>query len=481
VPTTPAIVWFRHDLRLADNPALQAALDHGGPVVPVFIWSPDEEGGFAPGGASRWWLHHSLAALAQALDERGSRLLIRRGPALDVLLQLIRETDASAVFWNDRYEPAALQRDLRIRSTLDHAGIEAAATTGAVLYEPWAIHNKAGKPYQVFTPFWKACLAAGDPPAPLSSPDKLPGLESWPECLPLDSLALLPKGTWASGLRGAWQPGEPGARASLAGFLTERLADYEAGRNRPDRNGTSRLSPHLHFGEISPRQVWHACVRNPAAAAAGSSRGSVFLAEIGWREFAHHLLFHFPDTTGEPLKASFRNFPWNEDPALLRAWQRGQTGYPLVDAGMRQLWATGWMHNRVRMVVGSFLVKDLLIDWRRGADWFWDTLVDADLANNTLGWQWVAGCGADAAPYFRVFNPVAQGEKFDPQGDYVRRWVPELAGLPARWIHKPFAAPSGVLRSAGVEIGGTYPAPVVSHDVARLVALEAYRRIRQPA
>jgi len=481
VSTRPAIVWFRNDLRLADNPALQAALERGGPVLPVFIWSPDEEGDFAPGAASRWWLHHSLAELAQALRDCGSRLLLRRGPALVALRRLIRETDADAVFWNDVYEPAALQRDARIRSALEEAGIEAGATCGALLYEPWAIQNKAGKPFQVFTPFWKACLAAGDPPVPLPSPDRLLGTKSWPGSLALESLALLPEGTWAGGLRTAWRPGEHSARASLEAFLAERLAGYDVERNRPDRNGTSRLSPHLHFGEISPRQVWHACVHEPSAATARTSRGAVFLAEIGWREFAHHLLFHFPHTISESLKEPFRDFPWNEDPALLSAWQRGRTGYPLVDAGMRQLWATGWMHNRVRMIVGSFLVKDLLIDWRRGAEWFWDTLVDADLANNTLGWQWVAGCGADAAPYFRVFNPVSQGEKFDPQGDYVRRWVPELGGLPAKWIHKPFAAPPGVLKSAGVDIGGNYPAPVVSHEVARLVALEAYRRLKKPA
>jgi deoxyribodipyrimidine photo-lyase len=282
-------------------------------------------------------------------------------------------------------------------------------------------------------------------------------------------------------MRDAWQPGEAGARANLTRFMADGLADYTVERNRPDHCGTSRLSPHLHFGEISPRQIWRAGLKKLGKSSAGSSRLSPFLAEIGWREFAHHLLFHFPGTTSEPLREQFRAFPWQDNAELLAAWQRGLTGYPFVDAGMRELWATGWMHNRVRMVVGSFLVKDLLIDWRRGAEWFWDTLVDADLANNTLGWQWVAGCGADAAPYFRVFNPVAQGEKFDPKGDYVRRWVPELAGLPAKWIHRPDEAPASVLAEAGVEPGLTYPRPVVSHEMARRVALEAYRRIRRAA
>lgn len=475
----PAIVWFRQDLRLADNPALLAAVERGGPVVPVYIWSPQEEGDFAPGAASRWWLHHSLAGLDAALRKRGSRLVLRQGPLLRQLRAVAKETGAAAVFWNERYEPDAFSRDQEIRAALAADGIEGETTNGALLFEPWTIRNKAGNPYQVFTPFWKACLAVGDPPAPAPAPARLRAPGSWPVSLSLDALGLLPKPDWAGGLRDAWQPGEAGALASLKQFIADGLADYSRERNRPDRRGTSRLSPHLHFGELGPRQVWHGCINRPGESSAGGSRGSQFMAEMGWREFANHLLFHFPETTTEPLRKQFRNFPWQKDRRLLTAWQRGLTGFPFVDAGMRQLWATGWMHNRVRMVVGSFLVKDLLIDWRRGAAWFWDTLVDADLANNTLGWQWIAGCGADAAPYFRVFNPVAQGEKFDPQGEYVGRWVPELAGLPAKWIHKPDEAPASVLAAAGVKLGSTYPRPVVSHEVARSVALEAYRTIRR--
>jgi len=475
----PAIVWFRQDLRLADNPALIAAVERGGPVVPLYIWSPAEERGWEPGAASRWWLHHSLAALDAELRKRGSRLLIRRGSSVGQLRAVTKQTGAAAVFWNERYEPAAIGRDNEIRAALGDGNITAESANGALLHEPWTIRNKAGKPYQVFTAFWKACLAAGNPPAPARAPRQLRAPGSWPVSLPLAALGLLPKPDWAGGLRDAWQPGEAGARASLKQFITDRMSDYSRDRNRPDRPGTSRLSPHLHFGELGPRQVWHACIRGSGESSTGISRGSQFLTEIGWREFASHLLFHFPDTTSEPLRKQFRAFPWQDDRRLLTAWQRGLTGYPFVDAGMRELWATGWMHNRVRMVVGSFLVKDLLIDWRRGAEWFWDTLVDADLANNSLGWQWVAGCGADAAPYFRVFNPVAQGEKFDPDGHYVRRWIPELARLPAKWIHRPDKAPAAVLAAAGVELGSTYPRPVVHHEMARSVALEAYRRIRR--
>lgn len=482
MPLKPAtIVWFRSDLRLADNAALLAAVERAGPVLPVFIWSPEAKSDRAPGGASRWWLHHSLAALGGRLQERGSRLIIRQGRALDVIRQLSRETGATAVLWNDCYEPAVFQSDSRIKAALGSDGIEAESTSGALLYEPWAIQNNAARPYRVFTPFWKACLATGSPPAPLPSVDKLPAPRIWPASSALEALPLLPPKDWAGGLREAWNPGERGAWANLVSFMATGLADYDRLRNFPAHAGTSRLSPHLHFGEISPRQVWHACLKNAVRESYRSPQRSQFFAELGWREFAHHLLFHFPETTNASFRHEFSNFPWHENAEFLCAWQRGQTGYPIVDAGMRQLWATGWMHNRVRMVVGSFLVKDLLIDWRRGAEWFRDTLVDADLANNTLGWQWVAGCGADAAPYFRVFSPVAQGEKFDPQGDYVRRWVPELAGLPAKWIHKPFDAPSAILREAGVDLGRTYPAPLVSHAAARLVALGAYRRSRKSA
>ena len=478
--TSPSLVWFRCDLRLADHPALNAALRQGGPVVPVFVHAPEEEAPWAPGGASRWWLHQSLRALDHSLREVGSRLIIRNGPTLETLMALAKETGARAVQWSRRYEPAVIARDAKIKEALRAAGIDAESHNAALLHEPWTIQNQSGKPFQVFTPFWKHCLAKSDPSDPLPAPKNLPATAKWPKSLALDALELEPKKKWAEGMRTAWQPGETGASASLKRFVTAAFEDYSAQRNRPDLAGTSRLSPHLHFGEISPRQVWYAVRRR--AEKRGLSllpwRSSQFLAEIGWREFAHHLLYHFPRTPTEPLRADFRTFRWRKDAAWLAAWQKGRTGYPIVDAGMRELWTTGWMHNRVRMIVASFLVKDLLLSWQEGAAWFWDTLVDADLAQNTLGWQWTAGCGADAAPFFRIFNPVLQGEKFDPLGAYVRRWCPELAKLPDKWLHQPDKAPPTILIAAGVELGRSYPEPIVSHHIAREVALEAFAGIK---
>lgn len=398
------IVWFRLDLRLGDNPALHTAAERGEPIIPLYIWAPEEEGDWPPGAASRWWLHHSLVALDKSLRERGSRLIVRRGPSLETLRQLIQETRADLVVFNRRYEPALVARDRVVSATLPTESFNS-----ALLIEPWDM-----KPYQVFTPFWKACLQKGFDAVPLPEP-RLKTPERWPKSLDLCELELLPKLDWAKGFD--WTPGEKGARANLERFTGEGVPSYAEDRNRPDRAGTSRLSPHLHFGEISPRQVW-------SALPSGAER---YRAELGWREFAHHLLHNHPETPLKPLRAQFADFPWETDVGLLKAWQKGETGFELVDAGMKELWATGWMHNRVRMVAASFLVKDLLIPWQEGARWFWDTLVDADLANNTLGWQWTAGCGADAAPFFRVFNPDLQAEKFDPEGVYRRRWVKELA------------------------------------------------------
>ncbi len=479
---TPSILWFRQDLRLADNPTLEAALQRGGAVIPVFIWSPEEEGDWPPGAASCWWLHQSLAQLDAALRRLGTRLVIRRGPSAAALESLARETGADAVFWNRRYEPAIIERDRRVQDQMRARGWTVESFNSALLFEPWTVLNKSGKPFKVFTRFWKTCLAFAAPPEPLGAPRRIPAPARKPASLLLASLELEPKVDWAGGLRAAWEPGEAGARRLFRRFCGGKFLRYDQDRNRPDLEGTSRLSPHLHFGEISPRQIWHGLRRfaETNGMAASAWRRSQFLAELGWREFAYHLLFHFPHTPTQPLRPEFARFPWREDAPGLKAWQRGRTGYPLVDAGMRQLWATGWMHNRARMVVASFLVKDLLLPWQAGSRWFWDTLVDADLASNTLGWQWTAGCGADAAPFFRIFNPVNQGEKFDPQGDYVRRWVPELARLPAAWIHRPWQAPPAVLARAGVGIGRTYPAPIVSHTIAREVAMEAFRKVRMP-
>ena len=475
----PTVIWFRQDLRLADNPALTAALAGSDPIIPVYIYSPEEEAPWAPGGASRWWLHHSLLCLRAELKALGSELILRKAAESGAeLLSLARQTQATRIVWNRRYEPAVIARDARIKSELRRAGLLCESFNGALLHEPWEVKTKTGGPYQVFTPFWRQALSQSDPVAPLPAPDSLTATASWPSSATLSELDLLPRIGWTSGLDATWKPGEKQAAAVLQRFLQASLDNYAAARDRPAIDGTSRLSPYLHTGEISPRQVWHTVRAHADANALSGWRDSRYLTEIGWREFAHHLLYHFPETPLQPLRANFANFPWVQDPATLRAWQRGMTGIPIVDAGMRQLWATGIMHNRVRMIVASFLVKDLRINWQEGARWFWDTLVDADLASNTLGWQWSAGCGADAAPYFRIFNPVSQGEKFDAAGDYVRRFVPELSALSNDWIHAPWNAPESVLRAADIELGVTYPRPIVDHSEARKLALTALATLK---
>ena len=412
---SPVILWFRQDLRLQDNAALRAALVRGGPVIPVYILDEAGEGAWPAGGATKWWLYHSLAALDTSLRSRGSRLILARGDSGEVLSELITVTGAGAVYWNRRYEPAAIARDKAIKADLVAARIEARSFNSTLLFEPHTIANKQGNPFQVFTPYWRHCLTLPPPTVVHVKTGPLPAPAMWPASLAVEKFQFLPVIKWDAGFRSAWTPGEAGAQKQLKAFVSGSLARYEDMRNLPAETGTSRLSPHLHFGEIGPRQVW-AAVR---ALSKGSGvfppgRGAqVFLSEIGWREFAHHLLFHFPHTPEQPLRENFKKFPWAEDAdgARLRAWQRGQTGYPIVDAGMRELWHTGWMHNRVRMIVASFLVKHLRLPWQQGAAWFWDTLVDADLASNTLGWQWSAGCGADAAPYFRIFAPVGAGDR----------------------------------------------------------------------
>lgn len=473
--TASTIVWFQRDFRLADHPALLAAAQRGA-VIPVFIWSPDEEVPWPPGGASRWWLHQSLAQFDSSLRRLGARLILRAGPTVDVLRSLIEETGASAVYWSRRYEPAGRRLAEQVHGVLRGAGIATADFPGTLLFEPTAIHTQAGEPYQVFSLFWRRCLREPEPAVPEPAPTRLSVPNTWPATLPLAALGLEPSINWTDGLRNTWRPGETGAHERLRRFLDGVLRSYHVARQRADQEGTSQLSPHLRFGEISPRQVW-AAVQDAMARWRIKAGAQCYLSELGWREFAYHLLFHFPRTPEEPLRPAFDRFPWTDDRALLRAWQRGRTGYPIVDAGMRQLWHTGWMHNRVRMIVASFLTKDLLLSWRHGAEWFWDTLVDADLANNTLGWQWTAGCGADAAPYFRIFNPVLQGERVDPYGRYVRRWVPELAGVSTRWIHCPWKAPPAELQRAGVVLGKTYPLPIVDHAEARVRALSAFRRL----
>jgi deoxyribodipyrimidine photo-lyase len=477
VQTPTTIVWFRQDLRLADNLALAAACASDCRVLPVFIYAPAEEADWPPGGAQRWWLHHSLNSLSQDLERCHSRLILRASDcSLSALRQLVEESRAQRVVWNRRYEPAAIARDQKIKTALRAQGLDVRSYNSQLLHEPWDIATKTATPFQVFTPFWRQCLSQPEPAAVLAAPARVKAPMQWPGSLAIEAFGLLPRLRWDAGFYHAWTPGAAGAQQLLNNFLSDAAFEYDEARNRPDIPGTSRLSPHLHFGEIGPRQIWHAVRKAAIAAGRHSSwRNSQFLTELGWREFAHHLLFHFPATTNSPLRKNFSHFPWRDDATALTAWQRGCTGYPIVDAGMRQLWQTGWMHNRVRMIVASFLVKDLLLPWQHGARWFWDTLVDADLASNTLGWQWVAGCGADAAPYFRVFNPVTQGEKFDPNGDYVRRWVPELAALEKTYVHRPWEAPAEVLQAAAVRPGENYPDPIVDHSAARQRALAALK------
>jgi deoxyribodipyrimidine photo-lyase len=466
------LVWFRRDLRLEDNPALSSAVSLGLPVVPVYVHAPDEEGEWSPGAASRWWLDRSLREIEASLAACGAKLVVRRGPSAKALDEVIRETKAKAVYWNRLYDPELTARDTRIKSDLVHRGIKAESFNGSLLFEPWEIKNLSGRPFQVYSAFAKAALKIGVNQETSPAPRKIAGPESSPSSIGIDALGLEPRLDWAKGFGERFRPGEKGGHAALSSFAKKAVDGYAKGRDLPAEVGTSRLSPHLHFGELSVRAVW---------ASLSGRRGvgvETYRKELLWREFAHHLLFHFPHTPNEPLRGEFRSFPWREDAPGLKAWQKGLTGYPIVDAGLRELWATGWMHNRVRMIVASFLVKDLRISWLEGARWFWDTLVDADLANNTLGWQWTAGCGADAAPYFRVFNPVLQGGKFDPRGDYVRAWVPELVALPEKWIHRPWEAPGDVLAKAGVALGKTYPAPVVDHARARLDALAAFKTLK---
>ena len=472
---TPALAWFRLDLRLADNPALRAALDHGGPVIPVYIHDPEAEGDWRPGGASDWWLHHALEDLAAQLAKAGSPLVIRSGPAGRELLALAKETGAGAVFWNRRYEPRVQARDTEVKQALRAAGLRAESFNGGLLHDPNQVRNLSGRPFQVFTPFWRHCQAHVDFGKPLPGVRILTGPAKAPRTETVASLGLLPRIPWDKAMAAAWDPTRRGAEARLKGFLGGPVSDYGEGRDLPSTDGTSRLSPYLHFGQLSPREIVAAV---DAAGLSGRQGSQKFVAEVGWREFGHHLLQHFPATTDEPLRADFKAFPWQKDKALLRAWQKGRTGYPIVDAGMRQLWETGWMHNRVRMIAASVLVKHFLQPWQDGAAWFWDTLVDADLASNTMGWQWAGGCGADAAPYFRVFNPVLQGEKFDPKGAYVRRFVPELAKIPDKWIHKPWEAPAEVLAAAGIRLDADYPRPRVGLSEGRDRALAAFERLK---
>ncbi|HEX6550282.1 MAG TPA: deoxyribodipyrimidine photo-lyase [Gammaproteobacteria bacterium] len=463
-----AIVWFRRDLRLTDNSALRAALASADSVLPVYIHDPAADREWAPGAASRWWLHHSLSALDAALRASGSRLVIRSGDTADELRALIAATGATQLHWNRLYEPRIMQRDASLKATLHETGIGVESHAGCLLHEPVQLQTGNGQPFRVFTPFWKVFLRDVVPAAPVVAPRKLPAPQNWPGSVSLQSLRLLPAQDWADGFSGWWTPGEAGALQQLRSFLKRAIGRYQSGRDYPSRTDVSYLSPHLHFGELSPRQIWHAVRGFAVGRAVFEADAQAYLRELGWREFAHHVLFNFPHTPNEPMYEKFRDFPWRKNYSeLLRAWQQGCTGYPIVDAGMRELWATGWMHNRVRMIVASFLVKNLRIPWQEGARWFWGTLVDADLANNTMGWQWSAGCGADAAPYFRIFNPVLQSKKFDPDGEYLHRWLPELANLDGEALHAPWT-------HSTID----FPKPIVDYKASPEQALAAYARIK---
>lgn len=469
----PAIVWLRRDLRLTDNPALSAACEAAGRILPVYIWAPEEEGEGAPGAAQRWWLHNSLTALDDGLRRAGSRLVIRAGDSLSAIRSLVRETGAGSVYWNRVYEPSMAERDSRLEQALASDGLRVETFGSQLLHEPGRILTAGGKAFRVFTPFWKACLAAPPPPAPIAPPSTLGDPADVADPGSVASLGLLPGIAWYDGMEAAWIPGEQGAWDRLETFVDGPVADYGRKRDYPAIDGVSRLSPYLHFGELSVRSVWQV-VSSRAASGGGSD---AFLRELGWREFAHHVLWHFPETVREPMNPRFTDYPWRDDGPELSAWQEGRTGIPVVDAAMRQLWRTGWMHNRLRMVVASLLVKNLGYSWRAGATWFRDTLVDADLANNTMGWQWSAGCGADAAPFFRIFNPVLQGEKFDPDGSFVRRYVPELRKVPPRFLHKPWEMPADRRARVGFGLGRDYPEPIVDLKASRQAALDAFKAL----
>ncbi len=467
--TPPVILWFRNDLRLADHAALQAAMAAGRPVLPVYVLDDQPNGGgaWAPGAATKWWLHHSLTALTDSLAARGAPLVLRRGASVPTILSLIQETGADTVFTGAMPEPEARAIDRALADALSNTGVTLRRLRTAMLFSPREIATGAGRPYAVYTPFANACLTRSPAPA-IPAPDRIPAASA-PRSETLADWGLLPtKPDWAAGMRATWTPGEAGAQARLTRFLALPPNAYATARDRPDLPATAMLSPHLHFGEIAADTVWRG---------AGDGRAA-FVRELLWREFSIHQLWHNPALPDAPAKPAFENMPWRDDPAGLTAWQRGLTGVPIVDAGMRELWQTGWMHNRVRMVVASFLVKHLMIDWRQGERWFWDTLVDADLAANAANWQWVAGSGADAAPYFRVFNPVLQGRKFDPDGAYVRRYVPELRRLDTRYIHAPWEVPPMALAAAGIALGRSYPHPIIDLARGRERALAAFAALR---
>ena len=473
-----AIVWFRNDLRLADQPALRAAIESGRPVLCIYILEEDPR--LRPlGGAARFWLHHSLIALNADLVRIGGALNCFRGSAETVLSNIAAEIPVAEVHWCRRYGGVEREIDAALKLSLKSQQIAAQSYNGHLLFEPWDVQNKSGEPFKVFTPFWRAAMAGPPPEQPRPAPQHINSVPAIDGAIAIDALNLRPTSPdWSAGIQASWTPGERGAAARLQDFLAGAIHGYGEARNRPDLPSTSRLSPHLRFGEISPRQIFQAAQIAKESGEAPAYDIDKFLSEIGWREFSYALLYQFPELPERNFQSRFDAFPWTDpDPVALKAWQTGRTGYPIVDAGLRELWQTGYMHNRVRMIVASFLIKHLMVHWRTGEAWFWDTLVDADIANNAASWQWVAGSGADAAPYFRIFNPILQGEKFDPEGDYVKHYIPELRNLEPKFIHKPWLASPASLDRAGVRLGQTYPKPIVDHDMARHRALAAFQQL----
>lgn len=472
-------MWFRRDLRLDDNPALAAAVAASNHQVLCLYILEDQPNGRAMGGASKWWLDKSLKALAAEIETLGGTLVLRKGDPISVLQDVIDATGAKSVFWNRRYDLAGRDVDTDVKRHFKDANIKVESFNGCVLTEPWTQTTGSGGYYKVYSPYWRAVQANYQAPPVAPRPTALSPSELTSDAL--GDWQLHPSNPdWSSGFDGPWQPGAKGAKQRLTEFLDGPVSAYTDDRNRPDvETGTSGLSPHLAFGEINPAQIWRTTKDRMLAGTVNEKGAHTFLSEVAWRDFAYVLLFHNPELATENFKRDFDLMPWREDEAALRAWQKGQTGYPIVDAGMRQLWHTGWMHNRVRMIVASFLTKHLLIHWRHGEDWFWDTLVDADPASNSASWQWTAGSGADAAPYFRVFNPITQGEKFDETGDYVRKWCPELARLPRKYLYQPWEAGPLILQEAGITLGDTYPNPIVAHKFGRERALAAYETLKE--
>lgn len=467
------IVWFRKDLRLHDNPALWEAANEG-IVIPVFIWSEEDRRAYAASEASAWWLYHSLKQLETDLLQHGVQLVIKQGPDFDAIVDVMEQVGAESIYFNERYEPTERDRQMRIVGQLSSIGMDVRTFHGNLLFSPELL-NKQGEPYKVFTSFWKRGLQeVVDRPLPVP---ELQGVENDISSLAINALGLP---TDLGTLQKYWQPGERAGTEQWAFFADDGMLHYKKERDLIAKGTSSRLSPYLAAGNSSARAIWHAAKRINEETKDVTAHQSIeaFLKQLMWREFAYHQLIHFPTMTDQPLRKQFNDFPWVGTPEQYNLWKEGKTGYPLVDAGMRELRETGMMHNRVRMVAASFLVKHLLIPWQEGYAWFQHALVDFDTANNATGWQWVTGCGIDAAPYFRIFNPYLQSEKFDPNGAYIKQWIPELANLPAKYIHKPFEAPEDILQEAGIQLGVTYPYPIVDHATARKRALHAYDTIK---